>query len=155
MAATQVAVIMGSSSDKKVMKACLEYLDHFGISYEAKVLSAHRNPEALDDYIHKLMAEDIQVIIAGAGMAAALPGVIAAKTSIPVIGVPLDSSSLSGTDALYSIVQMPKGIPVGCMAIGSSGAVNAVLYALRIMSLSDERLREKLTEHRGSLKAGK
>ncbi len=148
MATKQVVVIMGSNSDKKVMDNCLEYLDYFSISYEVKVLSAHRNHVELDQYIKELESKGTEVIIAGAGMAAALPGVIASKVTIPVIGVPIDSSPLSGTDALYSMVQMPPGIPVATVAIGSAGAKNAAVLALQILALKDSVLKDKLVQFR-------
>jgi 5-(carboxyamino)imidazole ribonucleotide mutase len=149
----KVAVIVGSKSDTEQMEKGIEVLKQFDIQYDFKVLSAHRDPDALHDYIKSLDLKMFSVIIAGAGMAAALPGCVAAQTLLPVIGVPMTGGALNGVDALHSIVQMPKGIPVGCMAIGSSGAVNAALYAVRIMSLSDDVLRAKLAEHRESLKA--
>jgi 5-(carboxyamino)imidazole ribonucleotide mutase len=151
----KVAVIVGSESDKEQMEKGIEVLKQFDVQYDFKVLSAHRNPDALHDYIKSLDEKIYSAIIAGAGMAAALPGCVAAQTLLPVIGVPMKGGALNGVDALYSIVQMPKGIPVGCMAIGASGAVNAALYALRIISLSDAGLREKLAKHRESLKTGK
>jgi 5-(carboxyamino)imidazole ribonucleotide mutase len=151
----KVAIIVGSETDKEQMGKAIEVLEQFGIPHDFKVLSAHRNPEALHDHIASLDEKVYSVIIAGAGMAAALPGCVAAQTLLPVIGVPMTGGALNGVDALYSIVQMPKGIPVGCMAIGSSGAVNAAIYAVRIMSLSDDALREKLAKHRESLKTGK
>ncbi len=147
----KVAIIVGSQSDKEQMEKGIEVLKQFNIEYDFKVLSAHRNPEALHDYVKSLDEKIYAVVIAGAGMAAALPGCVAAQTLLPVIGVPMTGGALNGVDALYSIVQMPKGIPVGCMAIGSSGAVNAAIYAVRIMSLSDDDLRKKLIEHRKSL----
>jgi 5-(carboxyamino)imidazole ribonucleotide mutase len=150
----KVAVIVGSASDKEQMGKGIEVLKQFDIQYDFNVLSAHRNPDALHDYIRSLDKKTYSVIIAGAGMAAALPGCVAAQTLLPVIGVPMTGGALNGVDALYSIVQMPKGIPVGCMAIGSSGAANAAIYAIRIMSLSDDTLLEKLVKHRESLKAG-
>lgn len=150
----KVAIIVGSASDKEQMDNAMKMLEQFGVPYDYKVLSAHRNPEALHDHVQSLDDRDYAVIIAGAGMAAALPGCVAAQTLLPVIGVPMKGGALNGVDALYSIVQMPKGIPVGCMAIGSSGAINAALYAVRMMSLSDESLRKKLAKHRESLKTG-
>lgn len=148
MSEIKVAVIMGSSSDQKVMNSCLEYLEYFDIFHEAKVLSAHRNPDELDTYINQLETKGTEVIIAGAGMAAALPGVIASKVAIPVIGVPLNSSPLSGKDALYSIVQMPPGIPVATVAIGSAGAKNAAILALEILALKSSTLKDKLIQFR-------
>jgi len=143
-----VGVIMGSSSDEKVMKKCTEYLDFFGINYTYDILSAHRNADKVDQYASTAAERGLKVIIAGAGMAAALPGVIAARTVIPVIGVPLEGSALGGQDALYSIVQMPPGIPVATVAIGSAGAKNAAILAAEILALSDENIRAKLFEFR-------
>jgi 5-(carboxyamino)imidazole ribonucleotide mutase len=151
----KVAIIVGSASDKEQIGKGIDVLKQFNIQYDFKVLSAHRSPDALHEYIKSLDEKTYSVIIAGAGMAAALPGCVAAQTLLPVIGVPMTGGALNGVDALYSIVQMPKGIPVGCMAIGSSGAVNAAIYAVRIMSLNDDVLREKLKQHRESLKTGK
>jgi 5-(carboxyamino)imidazole ribonucleotide mutase len=151
----KVAVIIGSESDKEQMEKGLEIFRKFDVPHDFKVLSAHRNSEALHDYVKSLDEKEYSVIIAGAGMAAALPGCVAAQTLLPVIGVPMKGGALNGVDALYSIVQMPKGIPVGCMAIGSSGAVNAALYAIHIISLSDGALRKKLAEYRDSFKAVK
>lgn len=145
---------MGSESDRPVMKGCLETLDKFAISYEAKVLSAHRMPEATSSYARDLRGRGIKVVIAGAGEAAHLPGVVAAHTTLPVIGVPLASSSLQGVDALYSIVQMPGGVPVASMAIGSAGAKNAAILAAEILSLSSSDLEEKLKQYKAKL-AGK
>jgi 5-(carboxyamino)imidazole ribonucleotide mutase len=151
----KVAIVVGSASDKEQMEKGIEVLKHFDIEYDFKVLSAHRDPDALHQFISSLDTKIYSVIIAGAGMAAALPGCVAAQTLLPVIGVPMTGGALNGVDALYSIVQMPKGIPVGCMAIGSSGAVNAAIYAVRIMALSDDVLLEKLVNHRESLKSKK
>lgn len=148
----KVAIVIGSESDKGQMEKGVEVLNYFGVKHDFKVLSAHRNPEGLHDYIKSLSEKEYAVVIAAAGMAAALPGCVAAQTLLPVIGVPMAGGALNGVDALYAIVQMPKGIPVGCMAIGSSGAVNAAIYAVRIMALSDDGLREKLIKHRESLK---
>ena len=154
MSKIQVSVVMGSESDRPVMKGCLETLDKFAISYEAKVLSAHRMPEATSSYARDLRGRGIKVVIAGAGEAAHLPGVVAAHTTLPVIGVPLASSSLQGVDALYSIVQMPGGVPVASMAIGSAGAKNAAILAAEILSLSSSDLEEKLKQYKAKL-AGK
>ena len=154
MSKPQVSVVMGSESDRPVMKGCLETLDKFAISYEAKVLSAHRMPEATSSYARDLRGRGIKVVIAGAGEAAHLPGVVAAHTTLPVIGVPLASSSLQGVDALYSIVQMPGGVPVASMAIGSAGAKNAAILAAEILSLSSSDLEEKLKQYKAKL-AGK
>ncbi len=142
----KVAVIMGSASDWDVMAPACTTLEEFGIPYEKKVLSAHRNPGPLADYVKAAKENGIDIIIAGAGGAAHLPGVIAALTTIPVIGVPVKSKALNGLDSLLSIVQMPSGIPVATMAI--DGAKNAALYAVSILALGDEGLSAKLQEFR-------
>ena len=151
MSEIQVSVVMGSESDRPVMKDCLETLDEFAIPYEVKVLSAHRMPEATASYARDLRQRGIKVVIAGAGGAAHLPGVIAAHTILPVIGIPLASSSLQGIDALYSIVQMPRGVPVASMGIGSTGAKNAAILAAEILSLSSSDLEEKLKQYKAKL----
>ena len=143
---SKVAVIMGSASDWDVMVPACTTLEEFGIPYEKKVLSAHRNPGPLADYVKAAKENGIDIIIAGAGGAAHLPGVIAALTTIPVIGVPVKSKALNGLDSLLSIVQMPSGIPVATMAI--DGAKNAALYAVSILALGDEGLSAKLQEFR-------
>ena len=143
---SKVAVIMGSASDWDVMAPACTTLEEFGIPYEKKVLSAHRNPGPLADYVKAARDNGFSIIIAGAGGAANLPGVIAALTTIPVIGVPVKSKALNGLDSLLSIVQMPSGIPVATMAI--DGAKNAALYAVSILALSDEGLSAKLQEFR-------
>ncbi|MQY59705.1 MAG: 5-(carboxyamino)imidazole ribonucleotide mutase [Clostridia bacterium] len=145
---------MGSKSDLPVMKKCLEVLDDFGVVYETKILSAHRMPDATSDYAKNIEKRGIQVIIAGAGGAAHLPGTIAANTVMPVIGVPLASSDLQGLDALYSIVQMPAGVPVACMAIGTAGAKNAAILAVKILSLSSSKLKKKMEEYKAKLAQG-
>ncbi len=145
---SKVAVVMGSVSDEDVMKRCIEYLKYFSIPYEVHVMSAHREPDRVDEFAEKAEERGICVVIAGAGMAAALPGVIASKTTIPVIGVPLDASPLNGMDAVYSILQMPPGIPVGTVAIGSAGAKNAAVLAAEIIALQDPDLRKRLREFR-------
>ena len=142
----KVAVIMGSASDWDVMAPACTTLEEFGIPYEKKVLSAHRNPGPLADYVKAAKDNGFDIIIAGAGGAAHLPGVIAALTTIPVIGVPVKSKALNGLDSLLSIVQMPSGIPVATMAI--DGAKNAALYAVSILALGDEGLSAKLQEFR-------
>ena len=142
----KVAIIMGSASDRDVMAPAWETLEEFGIQYEKKVLSAHRNPGPLADYVRAAKDNGFDIIIAGAGGAAHLPGVIAALTTLPVIGVPVKSKALSGLDSLLSIVQMPSGIPVATMAI--DGAKNAALYAVAIFALSDSRMASKLEEFR-------
>ena len=142
----KVAVIMGSASDWDVMAPACTTLEEFGIPYEKKVLSAHRNPGPLADYVKAARDNGFSIIIAGAGGAAHLPGVIAALTTLPVIGVPVKSKALNGLDSLLSIVQMPSGIPVATMAI--DGAKNAALYAVAILALKDEGLSAKLQEFR-------
>ena len=142
----KVAIIMGSASDRDVMAPAWETLEEFGIQYEKKVLSAHRNPGPLADYVRAAKDNGFDMIIAGAGGAAHLPGVIAALTTLPVSGVPVKSKALSGLDSLLSIVQMPSGIPVATMAI--DGAKNAALYAVAIFALSDSRMASKLEEFR-------
>ncbi len=142
----KVAVIMGSASDWDVMSQACTTLEQFGISYEKRVLSAHRNPGPLAEYVAAAPGKGCEVIIAGAGGAAHLPGVIAALTTLPVIGIPVKSKALNGLDSLLSIVQMPSGIPVATMAI--DGARNAALYAVAILALQDTSLRKKLEDFR-------
>ena len=137
---------MGSASDWDVMSPCCETLEQFGIPYEKRVLSAHRNPGPLAEYVSSLKAKGCEVVIAGAGGAAHLPGVIAALTTLPVIGIPVKSKALNGLDSLLSIVQMPSGIPVATMAI--DGSKNAALYAVSILALADSALSQKLQEFR-------
>ena len=144
----QVAIVMGSASDWDVMSNASKLLDKFGIEHESRVLSAHRTPKQLEEFIVESEKNGTQVFIAGAGLAAALPGVVAAQTTIPVIGVPLIAGSLDGMDALMAIVQMPPGIPVGTVAIGKPGAINAALYAISIMALKDESLAKQLKNYR-------
>jgi 5-(carboxyamino)imidazole ribonucleotide mutase len=139
---------MGSASDWDVMSHASKLLDKFGIEHESKVLSAHRTPKQLEEFIVEAEKNGTQVFIAGAGLAAALPGVVAAQTTIPVIGVPLIAGSLDGMDALLAIVQMPPGIPVGTVAIGKPGAINAALYAISIMALTDDSLAKLLKNYR-------
>ncbi|MEE9170300.1 MAG: 5-(carboxyamino)imidazole ribonucleotide mutase [bacterium] len=143
-----VAVIIGSKSDEEIMQSCLRYLDHFGISSEVKVLSAHRNPEGLRQYVSRLENHGTQLIIAAAGMAAHLPGVIASQTTLPVIGVPLSASELNGLDALLSMVQMPTGIPVATVAIGKAGACNAAVLAAEILAVNSPEIQNKLSAFR-------
>ena len=144
----QVAIVMGSASDWDVMSHASKLLDKFGIEHESRVLSAHRTPKQLEEFIVEAEKNGTQVFIAGAGLAAALPGVVAAQTTIPVIGVPLIAGSLDGMDALMAIVQMPPGIPVGTVAIGKPGAINAALYAISIMALTDDSLAKLLKKYR-------
>ncbi len=139
-----VSIVMGSISDKETMLFAKEILDQFGIENEMKIVSAHRTPKHMYDYAKSAKKNKIDVIIAGAGGAAHLPGMISSLTNIPVIGVPVKSSNLSGVDSLLSIVQMPGGVPVATMSIGKSGAKNAGLFALRLLAMNDAELFEKL-----------
>ena len=148
----QVAVIMGSASDWETMKHACEMLDQFKVPYMKQVISAHRTPELMADFAHSARDKGIKVIIAGAGGAAHLPGMVAAQTTLPVIGVPVRSHALSGWDSLLSIVQMPGGIPVATTAVGNSGATNAGLLAVSILSITDGRLADELKAYRESLK---
>jgi 5-(carboxyamino)imidazole ribonucleotide mutase len=148
-----VSVVMGSKSDREVMKNCLALLNEFGIPYEVKVLSAHRMAEATSNYARELKSRGIKVVIAGAGGAAHLPGVVAAYTTLPIIGVPL-TSSLQGLDSLYSIVQMPSGVPVACMALGAAGAKNAAVLAAQILALSSPEIEKKLKDYKVKLAHG-
>ena len=148
----QVAVIMGSSSDWETIKHACAMLDQFGVPYMKQVISAHRTPELMAEFAHNARANGLKVIIAGAGGAAHLPGMVAAQTTLPVIGVPVQSHALSGWDSLLSIVQMPGGIPVATTAIGKSGATNAGLLAVSILSTTDEELAGKLQSYRDGLK---
>ncbi len=147
-----VAILMGSESDRSVMKATEDVLDQMGVDYETHVISAHRNPEQLMKYVTSADDKGIKVFIAGAGGAAALPGAIASWTSLPVIGVPVASSELKGIDALYAIVQMPPGIPVAGVAIGSWGARNAAYLATQIIGLTDNNARQAYDSYRDGLK---
>lgn len=148
----EVAVIMGSASDWETMKHACEMLDQFEVPYMKQVISAHRTPELMGEFAHNARANGLKVIIAGAGGAAHLPGMVAAQTTLPVIGVPVRSHALSGWDSLLSIVQMPSGIPVATTAVGNSGATNAGLLAVSILSTTDERLAKALQDYRDSLK---
>lgn len=139
-----ISIIMGSKSDWATMQKTAEVLDNFGIAYEKKVVSAHRTPDLMFKHAEEARGRGIKIIIAGAGGAAHLPGMVAAKTTLPVIGVPVKSRALSGLDSLYSIVQMPGGVPVATMAIGEAGATNAALTALRILSIEDQNLADAL-----------
>ncbi len=144
MSQALVSIIMGSQSDWPTMLHAAETLEALGIPYESKIVSAHRTPQRLYDFAHQAKDRGIQVIIAGAGGAAHLPGMTAAMTPLPVFGVPVESIALNGQDSLYSIVQMPAGIPVGTLAIGKPGAINAALLAASVLSLSDETISKKL-----------
>ncbi|EKO3497231.1 5-(carboxyamino)imidazole ribonucleotide mutase [Vibrio fluvialis] len=145
-----VGIIMGSKSDWPTMKLAAEMLDQFGVAYETKVVSAHRTPQLLADYATSAKERGLKVIIAGAGGAAHLPGMTAAFTSLPVLGVPVQSRALSGIDSLYSIVQMPKGIAVGTLAIGEAGAANAGLLAAQIIGTFDESVMAKVEAFRAA-----
>ena len=146
-----VGIIMGSQSDWEVMKEAKDQLDEFSISNEQLIISAHRTPNRILDYAKKSVKNGIKVIIAGAGGAAHLPGMMASHTQIPVIGVPIESTSLNGIDSLLSIVQMPKGIPVATVSIGKTGAKNAAILAAEILSLQDAQIRKKLSSWKISL----
>ncbi len=143
-----VGIIMGSKSDWDVMSYASETLETLGIEHETRVISAHRTPDLLFDYCISARERGLQVIIAGAGLAAGLPGITAAKTPLPVLGVPMVSKALGGMDALLSMVQMPAGIPVGTLAIGKPGAINAALLAGTILGLQDEKIRAAVDEYR-------
>ena len=148
MSNIKVAIIMGSESDAEEMKPASEVLNELGIKNESRVISAHRTPDRLREYILNAEKNGVKVFIGGAGMAAALPGVIAAHTHLPVLGVPIESKSLKGMDSLLSIAQMPPGIPVGTLAIGSAGSINAGLLAASILSVSDQEIESKLKDYR-------
>jgi 5-(carboxyamino)imidazole ribonucleotide mutase len=148
-----VGVIMGSKSDWETMQHTCEILDQLGISYEKKVVSAHRTPDLMFTYAEEARGKGLKVIIAGAGGAAHLPGMVAAKTTLPVIGVPVQSKALSGLDSLLSIVQMPGGVPVATVAIGKAGAVNAGLLAAQILAMEDLELARKLEAKREATRA--
>ncbi|AGY82624.1 5-(carboxyamino)imidazole ribonucleotide mutase [Carnobacterium inhibens] len=147
-----VSVVMGSTSDWETMKDCCVILDEFDVVYEKKVVSAHRTPDLMFSFAEQARELGIKIIIAGAGGAAHLPGMIAAKTTLPVIGVPIQSRALNGMDSLLSIVQMPSGVPVATVAIGKAGAANAGLLAVQILSIEDEKLAKKLEARRDRLK---
>jgi len=144
----QIGVVMGSSSDWDTMQHAVQILQQFGIGHEARVLSAHRMPDDMFEYAAQARARGLKAIIAGAGGAAHLPGMLAAKTTLPVLGVPVASRHLAGVDSLHSIVQMPKGIPVATFAIGAAGAANAALFAVAMLANSDIVLRAKLEDFR-------
>jgi len=148
MAKVKVAIMMGSKSDMSVMEAAGQVLEGFGVEFEIKVLSAHRTPKETTEYAESLKARGVQAVICGAGMSAALSGVVAAHTTLPVIGVPLNASDLDGLDALLSTVQMPPGVPVACVAVGKAGAKNAAFLALRMLALSDPAVEAKLMDYR-------
>ena len=145
-----VGVVMGSRNDYAVMRGAVEVLREFGVAHEVRVVSAHRTPDLLFEYAGSAVERGLHVIIAGAGGAAHLPGMIAAKTVVPVLGVPIPATALQGLDSLLSIVQMPKGVPVGTLAIGASGAMNAGLLAIAMLATTDAVLRKKLEEWRAA-----
>ena len=144
----QVSVVMGSQSDWEIMQVACDLLEKLDVSYEKKIVSAHRTPDRLYEYANSLRKRKIKVVIAGAGGAAHLPGMIASKTEIPVIGVPINATDLRGVDSLYSIVQMPKGYPVATMAIGSPGAFNAAIFAIQVLALTDKVIGQKIRDWR-------
>ena len=145
---SQIGIIMGSSSDWPVMRHAAEVLEQFGIGYEARVVSAHRTPDLMFEYAKTARERGLKAIIAGAGGAAHLPGMVAAKTTLPVLGVPVPSKYLRGEDSLLSIVQMPKGIPVATFAIGEAGAANAALFAVSLLANHDAAIAQKLADFR-------
>ena len=153
MTQASVGIIMGSQSDWPTMREAATLLDELGVAYEAKIVSAHRTPDRLWDYGKTAVDRGLQAIIAGAGGAAHLPGMMASKTRVPVIGVPVQTKALSGVDSLYSILQMPRGYPVATMAIGSAGAANAALMAAGILALQDAKLAKRLDDWRAALSA--
>ena len=144
----QVSVVMGSQSDWEIMQVACDLLEKLDVSYEKKIVSAHRTPDRLYKYANSLRRRKIKVVIAGAGGAAHLPGMIASKTDIPVIGVPINATDLRGVDSLYSIVQMPKGYPVATMAIGSPGAFNAAIFAIQVLAVADKVIGQKIRDWR-------
>lgn len=146
-----VSVVMGSQSDLNIVKEAIDLLKEFKIGFEVKVLSAHRSPKELARFAERVKDRGIKVIIAGAGGAAALAGIIAAHTTLPVIGIPIETKNLRGLDSLLSTVQMPSGVPVACMAIGKAGAKNASLFALEILGISERRIQEKIEKYKKSL----
>lgn len=153
MAEIRIGIIMGSQSDWPTMKLAAEILDELGVTYEARIVSAHRTPDRLWEYGRSAAGRGLKAIIAGAGGAAHLPGMMASKTRVPVIGVPIQTRALSGVDSLYSIVQMPRGYPVATMAIGAAGAANAGLMAAAILANDDADLAERLDAWRAALSA--
>ncbi len=152
MKPVKVGLVMGSNSDWEIMQAAAEQLEAFGVGFEARVVSAHRTPDLLFEYAESARSRGLACIIAGAGGAAHLPGMLAAKTTLPVLGVPVPSRHLKGVDSLLSIVQMPKGVPVATFAIGTAGAANAALYAVSLLALNDEALAGKLADFRAAQK---
>ena len=147
----QISVVMGSQSDWQTMQEACDLLGKLDVPFEKKIVSAHRTPDRLYDYANSLRKRGVKVVIAGAGGAAHLPGMIASKTNIPVIGVPISATDLRGIDSLYSIVQMPKGYPVATMAIGAPGAFNAAIFAIQILALSDNVTGQKIQDWRNDI----
>lgn len=152
MNSVTVGLVMGSNSDWEIMQSAAEMLERFGVSYEARVVSAHRTPDLLFEYAESARQRGLACIIAGAGGAAHLPGMLAAKTTLPVLGVPVPTHHLKGMDSLLSIVQMPKGVPVATFAIGAAGAANAALYAVSLLARHDETLEKQLDAFREAQK---
>ena len=152
MTTPKIGILMGSKSDADIMGESARILEEFGVPHEMKVLSAHRTPQETSEYAQAAEDRGIQALIAGAGYAAHLAGALAAHSTLPIIGVPLDASSLQGLDSLLSTVQMPKGIPVACMGIGKAGAINAALFAVQILARSDPALAQKLKEYREKMR---
>jgi 5-(carboxyamino)imidazole ribonucleotide mutase len=150
MAEPLVGVVMGSASDWETMRHCADQLNAFGVPFETRVLSAHRTPDELASWIRSGEERGVKVFVAAAGMAAALPGVVASQTTLPVLGVPMESKLLGGLDSLLSMVQMPGGIPVGVLAVGKAGAVNAAILATQVLGLYDPGFREAVTKHRSA-----
>lgn len=148
MIAPLIGIVMGSTSDWETMKAAAKVLEEFGVAYEAKAMSAHRTPQAVAEWASSAQKKGFKVLIAAAGGAAHLAGVVAAHTTLPVLGVPMPSKHLQGLDSLLSTVQMPKGIPVATFAIGEAGAANAALFAIALLALSDSNLQKKLSDFR-------
>jgi len=153
MSNPKVGIIMGSQSDWPTLREAADVLDELAVPFEARIVSAHRTPDRLWDYGKTAQSRGLQVIIAGAGGAAHLPGMVASKTNLPVLGVPVQTKALSGVDSLYSILQMPRGYPVGTMAIGAPGAKNAGLMAAQILSLQDAELGQRFADWRAALTA--
>jgi phosphoribosylaminoimidazole carboxylase PurE protein len=147
-----ISIIMGSQSDLETVRSTIDLLKEFKAGFDVKVLSAHRTPKELEKYVEDAPKKGIKVFIAAAGGAAALAGVIASRTTLPVIGIPIETKSLKGLDSLLSTVQMPGGIPVGCMAIGKAGAKNAAIFALEILGATDKRIYSKLLAYKKSLR---
>ncbi len=152
MTTPKIGILMGSKSDADIMGEAARILEEFGVPHELKVLSAHRTPQETSEYAQSAERRGIQALIAGAGYAAHLAGALAAHCTLPIIGVPLEASSLKGLDSLLSTVQMPKGIPVACMGIGKAGAINAALFAVQILSRSDPALAQQLKEYREKMR---